>query len=559
MPAPLPLTQCDSPRLDWSRPGTLTAENFGDIYFSTEDGLAETESVFLGGCGLPEGWIGRAVFTIGELGFGSGLNFLAAWRMWDRTQTDKSARLNFISIEKFPLSKADVVRVLSNWPELEHYAAQLIQAWPGQVKGIHRLDFGSVQLTLIHDDVFDALDGMTPDTVDAWFLDGFNPKKNPAMWSYDVIAQLPALSRPGARLATFSVASLVKTPLVAAGFAIEKKPGHGRKRHRLEARLPGTAAPPPSISRALVIGAGIAGRSLSYALSARGIEHDVFANDQPAASQNAAALIKPRLDLQDRPESRFFLSAFLHALRTYEEMNDAVLHRGVSQIPKSDSERKRFIKLAAQQPLSDAHMCWQDERLQLPSSLVVNPEKLFPNVMVQTKEINALDAVRAEYDHIFIAAGFGIRALLPDMALRFSRGQLTWAETSEVAPVSYGGYAIPVGSTTLLGATHDRLDVRDPFETRAEDDQKNIENYMKYTGAEASPVKLASRASVRVTSADTLPVLHHDGNLSVLTGLGSRGFVFAPLLAETLVAEACGEALPIDMRLRLKLAGRDKP
>ena len=78
MADPRPLTQTPAANLDWSRPGTPAATDFGDIYFSVDGGLEETRAVFLRGCGLPEAWHRRAVFTIAELGFGSGLNFLAA-------------------------------------------------------------------------------------------------------------------------------------------------------------------------------------------------------------------------------------------------------------------------------------------------------------------------------------------------------------------------------------------------------------------------------------------------------------------------------------------------
>ena len=104
MPAPEPLTACDPPRLDWSRPGTPAATDFGDIYFSVDGGLEETEAVYLRGCGLPERWQGRSRFSIGELGFGSGLNFLAAWRMWNNHKPG-GGHLHFVSVEKFPFSK----------------------------------------------------------------------------------------------------------------------------------------------------------------------------------------------------------------------------------------------------------------------------------------------------------------------------------------------------------------------------------------------------------------------------------------------------------------------
>lgn len=63
---------------------TIRSEEFDDIYFSPEDGVAETRHVFLAGNGLPDRWQGRDDFTIAETGFGTGLNFLCAWDMFEK-------------------------------------------------------------------------------------------------------------------------------------------------------------------------------------------------------------------------------------------------------------------------------------------------------------------------------------------------------------------------------------------------------------------------------------------------------------------------------------------
>jgi len=232
MPPPIPLTQCDPPLLDWSRSGTPAATNFADIYFSTDGGLDETETVFLKGCGLPEGWRSRERFVIGELGFGSGLNFLASWRLWDKTKIGGS-RLHFVSIEKFPFDTHQLKKALSAWPELTSYSDQLISAWPGRVKGFHRLHFGDVTLTLIHDDISAALDGLDA-SIDAWFLDGFSPSKNLDMWSENVMNKIASLSAPGTRLATFTVAGSVRVALKEAGFETEKKQGSVTDKEKIE-------------------------------------------------------------------------------------------------------------------------------------------------------------------------------------------------------------------------------------------------------------------------------------------------------------------------------------
>lgn len=581
---PNPLTQCQAPALDWSRPDTPAASNFGDIYFSVDGGVEETRTVFLNGCGLPDAWSDRSLYTIGELGFGSGLNFLAAWQMWDDTHHKPSAAppayLHFISIEKYPFDTAQLQQALSAWPELAAYAQRLIAAWPARVKGFHRLNFGSVTLTLIHDDVNAALDGIDAQ-IDAWFLDGFSPEKNPDMWSADIMRKIKTLSAPKARLATFTVAGAVRMALREAGFAVEKKPGFGRKRHRLEARCE-TQGPidiPPKTRRAqpVIIGTGIGGASLARAFLRRGITPKIITRGhRHAASTNAAALIKPRLDLQDRPESRFFLAAYLYALRLYEDINadinadinienGGIISRSVSQLAKTDKEAERFEKIARQAPLPDTQLTYENGALSLPQSLVISPKHMIEAMIfgaeIENCEVQDLDALGGP---VFAAMGYDIKSVLggQDPELRYSRGQLSWAlpDRRLTMPVSYGGYALNLGGRVLLGATHDRIGKTDPYSILPADDLRNFAQFETVMGYRLKPDTdnaRSSRASVRVTTANTLPmVLNPQPERFILTGLGSRGFVYAPLLAEAIVCRWLGEPLPIDKALWAKLGPR---
>ena len=90
--------------------GAPRSKEFDDVYFSRNDGLAETKHVFLASNGLPEGWSGRERFVIAETGFGTGLNFLAVWKLF--RETAKGERLDYISVEKFPLSKREIFEAL---------------------------------------------------------------------------------------------------------------------------------------------------------------------------------------------------------------------------------------------------------------------------------------------------------------------------------------------------------------------------------------------------------------------------------------------------------------
>jgi len=206
------------------------SREFDDLYFSADGGLAESEFVFLGGNNLPQNWLDTDRFVICEAGFGTGLNFLAAWRLFEET-TQPRQSLDFISFEKYPLKGEEIALYLQPWREvLGDRLQQLLTLYPPIIPGFHRIMLNErVTLTLIFDDVNEAIPKLLAD-VDAWFLDGFKPATNPDMWSGTVIENMARLSRKGARLATFTAAGKVRRDLAAAGFAVEKVAGFGRKR-----------------------------------------------------------------------------------------------------------------------------------------------------------------------------------------------------------------------------------------------------------------------------------------------------------------------------------------
>ncbi|MGJ8560808.1 MAG: tRNA (5-methylaminomethyl-2-thiouridine)(34)-methyltransferase MnmD [Litorimonas sp.] len=556
MPAPTPLTRTPAPSLDFSVPGTPAAKDFDDIYFSSDGGLDEARAVFLTGCGLPDRWMDRDVFTVAELGFGSGLNFLATWQAW--RDSGAKGQLHYISVEGFPFDRDALHRALSPFPELATLAAPLIDHWPGPVRGIHRRHFGNVSLTLIHDAVSPALASQAF-RAEAWFLDGFSPAKNADMWHPSVMTEIARLCAPGARVATFTVAGDVRQSLSEAGFEVSRQPGFGRKRQRLEAIMPGEPMVPMIPKLPTIIGDGIAGASIARAFARRGLSPTVLSDpDHVAASGNGAALIKPRFDLQDNPASRFFLSSFLYARHAY---HDAIRHEGIFHFNKSAKERDRYQRLVDQDVLGAGHMKMSAEGIYLSSSLVIDTEaarqSFLGDIAVEPRRVETLDTIEGP---IILASGYGIRTLLPETAFRFSRGQLSWVSGTVPRPVTYGGYAIPIRDDILLGATHDRIeDHGAAFDLIPADDAKNL-GQAQAQGLSVGPDLRSYRASVRVNCPDTLPRLvkmktqKAEQDLWVLSGLGSRGFVFAPLLGEALVSAYLGEPSPLDQKFARRIS-----
>jgi tRNA 5-methylaminomethyl-2-thiouridine biosynthesis bifunctional protein len=235
--------------LDW-QDGLPFSSRFGDVYFSADSGLEEKRHVFLQGNRLKERVAALSAgesFAIGEAGFGTGLNFLCAWQLFEQS-APPGAGMDFLSIEKYPLGDDELCAALALWPALQPFADALLARWPQRVPGWNRWHFdgGRVRLTLVFGDVAEVLPQLPDGNVDAWFLDGFSPAKNPEMWSEEVLTGIARASRPGATLATYTCAGWVRRGLQQAGFAVERATGFGRKREMLR----GTRADTPPACRA---------------------------------------------------------------------------------------------------------------------------------------------------------------------------------------------------------------------------------------------------------------------------------------------------------------------
>ena len=545
--------------------GVPRSSLFGDIYYSLEDGLAETRAVYLAGCGLPEAWRGRNRFVVGELGFGTGLNIAALLHMWRETR-EPDGRLHIFSIEAFPPSREDAARALGAWPELANEAQALLAAWPKGRRGFHRIDLPSFHaiLDLAVLPVETALadwDGRA----DAWFLDGFSPALNPAMWTPQVMAQVAARSSPGAVCATFTVAGSVRRGLESAGFEVAKRPGHGRKLQRLEARLPGQTVQQP-VPRVAVIGAGVAGAALVRAFGAQGVAVRLFAGGPPAASGNPVALVTPSLDAGGGARADFHALAFARAVDLYAAATGTVVARGALQTALTEKDRARFAAVAAQDIFDPGRVNMGPGGLTFEDGLVIDPAVVLAAWIGQRAEaivtalypqvdgwrLNLADGGEAVFDTVVTAAGWGSAGLLPGLDLEPVRGQVSWTKVRAWAgATTFGAYALPApDGGVLFGATHDRG--VSETEVRATDHTRNLRALaegLPELAAAMTGLTLAGRAAVRVSTRDRLPVAGQVApGLWTLTGLGGRGFTTAPLLAEHIAAAVLGLPSPLPAR-----------
>ncbi|MCG6230648.1 bifunctional tRNA (5-methylaminomethyl-2-thiouridine)(34)-methyltransferase MnmD/FAD-dependent 5-carboxymethylaminomethyl-2-thiouridine(34) oxidoreductase MnmC [Vibrio furnissii] len=332
------MTSITHAQLGWNDVGTPVSDQFDDVYFSNVNGLEETRYVFLTQNHLPQRWheYDQRRFVVAETGFGTGLNFLALWQWFDkfRHQNPQATlkSLHFISFEKYPLNKDDLIKAHESWPELADYAKQLHEHYPIAVPECHRIVLadGAVTLDLWFGDIKDCMPNVpvpAQGLVDAWFLDGFAPSKNPEMWNQNLFNGMAKLAKQDCTCATFTSAGFVRRGLIEAGFAMKKVKGFGTKREMIVGSLtekhPDSNIKPwyklnplENVHDVAIIGGGIASAALAKSLSERGVTVTLYCEDDaPAqgASGNRQGAVYPLLNGEHVGVSRVFAPAFLYA------------------------------------------------------------------------------------------------------------------------------------------------------------------------------------------------------------------------------------------------------
>jgi tRNA 5-methylaminomethyl-2-thiouridine biosynthesis bifunctional protein len=367
--------------------GEIYSTEFDDIYFDTDSGCQQSQQVFIDGNQLPlriqqlANNQSSSPFVIAETGFGTGLNFLFLLKTIDQCLQQKNTlsplNIEFISVEKYPLTQQQLAKALAIVPAVKPYADVLIEQYPTTVTQSFDCYFfhGQVKLTLLYDDATSAYKTLAhkykfanQKLVDAWFLDGFSPQKNREMWSLQLFEQLALLSKPQATLATFTVAGFVRRGLEQVGFRLQKCPSIGHKKQFLVGRFQQTLTTAAyklrSIvnkpQRVIVVGGGIAAACTCYVLTQRGIQVTLLCKDKAlaqGASSNAIGAIYPLLRLRQDNLSLFYAEAFEFARKFYEtffnnntELNVPHQWCGVLNLSYKEELVKRQHQFEQQQP-----------------------------------------------------------------------------------------------------------------------------------------------------------------------------------------------------------------
>lgn len=639
--------------------GAPYSSQFDDIYFDTDDGFGQSDNVFVLGnlvytrlCELQDNIIQQVIsvknhqFTIGETGFGSGLNFLLTLVAYQKylnysAHTNK-IKLSFISVEKFPLTKKELQRSLAVFPELASLSSILVEQYPEQVKQDISLNFfdGLVTLTLLYGDATERFTQLSPEliNVDAWYLDGFSPAKNPDMWQPELYHAMAKVSKLQATVATFTIAGKVRRELSDAGFRLSKKNTTGNKKaEMLFGRLQQSRLSQhgykvrPKINKpqqVSIIGGGVAAACAAYALTKNGVKVTLYCKDEKVAqgaSSNAIGALFPLLHQQRDEISCFYEKAFVHARKTFDQLlADGFDFEhdwcGLLEVSYKDAllKRQRQFEQHRAWPTTLIHGVNQQQANEI-SQLPLNMEGLFmPNAgwIRPPSLVNALfDAANATgrlrvhtqktIKHIkqlennswqlsthndnfntniliFCGGAEGIKLdYIEQLPLSSVRGQVSnvtaTEQTNKLSTVlCHKGYLTPQNKGVhCIGATFQKnsFDVM----AKSEEDEFNLNMLHQCLPGlinwNMDDVR-ASKARLRCMTPDHLPMvgafpninahiatyphLRKDKNwkykaaapcvenLYVLTGLGARGLVSAPLLADILVADICGTPYPVD-------------
>ena len=588
---------------------------FEDIYHH-RDAIAESRYVFHEGNDLVRQWhncASKESFVIAETGFGSGLNFLTTRRLWQSTDK-KPKRLHFISTEQWLLTPEQLNQAYTDIPELHADLAAIRPVFSKRRAGFHTFHTDAdITLTLLLGDATACFRQLKA-TVDAWFLDGFSPAKNPDMWSTELMTAMARLSRPGTTFATFTAASKVRKNLLSAGFAVSKTPGFQGKRERLIGHFSENPTPiqeqkswaavpraKPTPRHIAIIGGGVAGLCLAHRAGQSGLRVTVIdRHPQPlgGASGNPYAMMMPYLTARSSPEALFYWRAFDYAKNFYP---DSVFHAIGVQTDGRMGDRD--VRKTLDHELihnNDAGICY-------PGSGYIDTAALASHLLPAVNDwitaavgdIKCTDQGRwhvqntdlktiCDSDVLVVAAGIQSIQLLPDLQpfVTARGGQTELYQLSDwPAPLHSiqhnKHYVIPIKhqKQILIGGDYHHLPSADWFNTlgqRPKTPQLNYQAWQQQSNRFLfdHAQLLQTRMGIRAGTTDHLPLcgpvvnsaqfkldyadLHHGRhwqsyppaavhkNLYLLSGLGSRGYTSAPLLADYLMAMILNQPLPLE-------------
>ena len=526
-------------------------------------------------------------FSIGEIGFGIGLNFLITCKAWLK-YTEHNQVLEFYSFDKYIFALEDFNEFISSSSELKEYSEQLIKYYPKNIKGIQKISLfdGRISLNLIIGDISDTQEYIKSMTyIDAWFLDGFSPSKNPDLWSKELINSIGNTSYESSTISTYTSSGLVKRNLIDSGFAVRRTKGFAGKRHMLKGDALSKVSSKQSYSKKVaVIGSGITGCILSYLLAQKGIEVDLYEQSDSicaGASSHELLVTYPRLSAHDSAYGRFNLLSYVYATNFYENLKtqswkktgvlilnhdeDTARRQKALLERRSDGKIYRHLNYAEASELSGIEVKYdglhfKDAGYVLPNELcgfLTGSEKInvFTNSKIENlsgdgiKKTFTIRDEHFEYDDVCLCTGSDSSELMNIDGFSTKRGQVSHLESSGKIshinlPICAKGYISPeVSNLHIVGSSYSDHKHTDLTQ------EEHLSNLKKLQTILDEDVKVKSgKVGLRAISKDHMPMVGKKDGIFLNTCHGSRASVSAPICAEIISNLITEDAPPLQSR-----------
>ena len=568
---------------------SLYSEEFDDLYSSKQGALQECEYVFLKGNNLEERFreLKYINFHIGEIGFGIGLNFLSICKAWlEKTQNNQI--LEFTSFDKYLFKLKDFKKQIQLMPELMNYGLEFEKFYPHNILGTQRISLfeGRVLLNLVIGDIAVTKEYLSSlKQVDAWFLDGFSPAKNPDLWTRDLFDAISETCTSDSTFATYTSSGSVKKNLIDSGFAVEKVKGFSNKRHMLRGKSRSKKIYIPSNEKKVaIIGAGITGCTLAYVLSKRGMKVDLFEKSESictGASSHNLLVTYPRLSAHDTPFGRFSIQSYLYAINFYENLKTKAWKKtGVLMLSHDEASKKReesllkkrsdgkiyqYVSAKKASEISGISMRYdglyfKDAGYILPRDMCeflvdvpnvdISVSSVVENISKENGKFNlTINDNTFEYSDVCLCTGSETNKLINLEGFNIKRGQVTHIKSENSisnvkVPICAKGYISPeINGIHVVGSSYSNL-----IHTEIEDVEhaSNLEN-LKIIYDEDVFVD-SGKVGIRAVSKDHVPIVGKYNDLYINTCHGSKASVTSPISAEIIASTIVNGSLPLDKR-----------
>jgi tRNA 5-methylaminomethyl-2-thiouridine biosynthesis bifunctional protein len=556
------------------------------LYSSVKGAVAECNHVFINGNNLNERFekLGEnSKFYIGEIGFGIGINFLTTCKSW-LNHTKQNQVLEFYSFDKYLFRLSDFKKLNVSCPDLKEYISELELSYPRNIQGVQKISLfdGRIILNLIIGEIDSTQEYIKlMNKVDAWFLDGFSPSKNPDLWSKKLFKCIHKSCHEKTTFSTYTSSGLVKNNLTESGFTHNREEGFSEKRHMLKGTVDTQLKKNTSNTKVAVIGSGIAGCILSYTLAKKGIEVDLYEKSDnicSGASSHELLVTYPRLSAHDTSFGSFTLHSYIFATNFYKRLktdawkrtgviilnHDAASEKRQSSLleKRADGEIYRFIDPDEASDISGIDikfngLIYEDAGYILPEEmckfLIESPKinvftsSRIKNITKNRESINLnIEKQEFEYQNVCLCTGSDTTEIFDIDGIGIKRGQVTHIESLDSVskiklPICAKGYISPrVNNIHLVGSSYS-----DSEDTDLSEDEHlyNLNNLKLVIDEEMNVV--SGQTGHRAVSKDHMPVVGKKNGIYINTCHGSRASVTAPISAEIIANMIVGEAPPL--------------